>query len=170
MKYLFAAVVIAACSKSSSDSGSTKAGPGASKPNTQPAGTPCDRKLVSAEDVAGILTEPITGTKPLKGDAQTCYFITATDDQGGPSIRVTVREGLGKQTIEMLKSGKMNIEGTPLAGVGDEAAWVKDLSEVNATKNDVLCNVALAGSAVIGHYTDLANKLGANCNKIYAKL
>ena len=169
IKYLVVVAVIAACSKSSSDSGSSKAGPGASKPNA-PAGTPCERKLVSVEDVAGILTEPITGTKPLNGDAQTCDFITATDAHGGPGIRVSVREGLGKQTIEMLKAGKMNVEGTPLPGVGDEALFVKDLREVNATKNDTLCDVALSGSAVIDHYTDLDKKLGVICTKIFAKL
>jgi len=168
IKYLVVVAVIAACSKSSSDS--NNASPGASKPNAPPAGTPCDRKLVSTEDVAGILAEPITGMKPLEGDKQTCYLITADDAHGGPKIRVSVREGLGTQTIAMLKSGKMNVEGTPLAGVGDEALWVNDLKEINATKNDVLCNVGLAGSAVIGHYTDLQTKLGAICNKIFAKL
>jgi hypothetical protein len=162
--------VIAACSKSSSDAGSDKPSAGATKPNA-PAGTPCDRKLVTAEDVAGILTEPITGTKPLTGDPNTCYFITATSEsQGGPGIRVTVREGAGKGDLEALKSGKMNIEGTPLPGVGDEAMWVNLLKEVHATKNNVLCNTALDGSAVIGHYTDVDKKLGEICNKIFAKL
>jgi hypothetical protein len=177
MKHLLVIAMIAACSKSSSDSGATSSGSGSSKPsptskpNAQPAaGNPCERNLVTAADLAGILSEPITGTKPLQGDAQTCYFITASDDHGGPQIRVTVRDRLGKTTIASWKSGKMGTDATPLAGVGDEALWVDALKEVNATKNDTLCNVALAGSAVIGHYTDLQTKLGAICNKIFAKL
>jgi hypothetical protein len=170
MRYLLAVVVIAACSRSSSDSGSSNASPGATKSAAQPAGTPCERKLIAAADVAGIFPEPITGTKPLAGDAQTCYFITADDEHGGPQIRVTVRDGSGTRTIAAWKSGKMGSDATPLAGVGDEAIWVDALKEVNATKNNTLCNVALAGSAVIGHYTDLNKKLGDVCNKIFAKL
>jgi hypothetical protein len=48
-------------------------------------GNACGRKLLSVSDVGGILQEPITGTAPLEGDPQTCYFVTATtESEGGP--------------------------------------------------------------------------------------
>lgn len=145
--------------------------PGASAASSP--GNVCDRKLLTLADVDGILDHPVVGTKPLAGDAQTCYFITATDAQGDGSIQVSLR-GNGAATLATFTSGKMNqyANWKPLAGVGDEAVWLPDLHEVDARKSDVLCVVGVpmfmskslhdAGEAV------QQQRLGALCNKVFA--
>lgn len=166
---------LAACSKSAPSAG-PQAVAGADK-TARPAnpGNVCDRKLLMPDDVAGILSEPVTGTKPLPGDAQTCYFITASDDRGGPRLKVTLRPGHGVATLATFTSGKMDqyVSSKPLAGVGDGAVWKPDLHEVTAQKNDVLCEVApgpLSMSAELTNAGEAAQqqKLGALCNKIFA--
>ena len=136
------------------------------------AGNACDRKLLTPEDIAGILGEPITGTKPLKGDAQTCYFVTATTDtRGGAKIMISVRPGLGEETLATFTSGKMDAyaKSTPLAGVGDSAVWLPGTYEVDAQKDNLLCVAALGGSSIIEHKAEnLPKKLGALCNKVFA--
>src|ERR1700753_1461213 len=42
-----------------------------------PAGNACNRKLITAADVAPLLSEPVSSEKPLAGDAQSCVFETA---------------------------------------------------------------------------------------------
>jgi len=112
-----------ACSKSASQATGGNAAPVA-------AGNACDRKLLSAADVAGILHEPITGTTPLKGDPQTCYFVTATtESQGGPEIEVSLRPGLGRVTLKAWLDGTMGTTPSKIGGVGDDAIWVSELSE-----------------------------------------
>jgi hypothetical protein len=170
MALVFTLGTLAACSQgSSTPSGSSAA---ANNAASAKAGNACDRKLLTAEDMAGILSEPITGTKPLKGDAQTCYFITATTDtQGGAEIMISVRPGLGEATIATFTSGKMDAyaKSTPLAGVGDSAVWMPETFEVDAQKNNLLCVASLGGSSVIEHKPDdLPKKLGALCNKVFA--
>jgi hypothetical protein len=161
---------LAACSQGTS----TPSGSSAAANNVAPAktGNACDRKLLTANDMAAILSEPITGTEPLKGDAQTCYFITATTDtRGGAKIMISVRPGLGEATLATFTSGKMDAyaKSMPLAGVGDSAVWMPETFEVNAQKNNLLCVAGLRGSAVIEHKPeDLPKKLGALCNKIFA--
>jgi hypothetical protein len=162
---LYMLVISAACSKSGSDTSSDKSS--AARPAPEDTTQLCDRKLVTAADVAGILTEPITGTKPIERAG--CELITATHAQGGPGISVTFRPTNGKATIAMWRSGKMGSEAEPLAGVGDDAVWVSALKEVDVTKSDALCVVALSGSALIGHYgADLPAKLAAVCTKLFA--
>jgi hypothetical protein len=161
---------LAACSPSAS----TPSGNSATVNNAAPAktGNACDRKLLTPDDMTGILGEPITGTAPLKGDAQTCYFITATTEtRGGAEIMISVRPGLGEATLATFTSGQMNAyaKSMPLAGVGDSAVWLPETSEVDAQKNNLLCVAGLGGSAVIGHKPDdLPKKLGALCNKVFA--
>jgi hypothetical protein len=165
---------ISACSKTASNGGATIPRASASATPVK-AGTVCDRKLLTVDDVAGILSKPITGTKPLKGDPQTCYFITADDDRGGPDLMVSLRPGLGVVTLATFTSGKMDAyaRSVPLAGVGDGAVWKPDLKEVTAQKNNVLCEVRpgpLSMSVELTRAGEAAQQrtLGALCNKIFA--
>ncbi len=125
----------------------------------------CDRKLLTPADVAGILTDSVTGTKVIPGDAQSCEFVTSSF----PGITVSVRPGLGRETVQAWSSGKMPLSSTPLSGVGEAAVWQPDLHEVIAQKNNLLCDIAARGLA-----RDLAvsmaaaqKRLGALCNKIF---
>lgn len=126
-----------------------------------PQGNACDRKLVSKADVAGLLTEPIKSMEPLVGDAQSCQFISANDS----SVTVSLRPGLGNVTLAEIASGQTDQTVIPLPGVGEKAVWNAVLKEVNATKDNLLCDIGVVGPAS-GPAT--AEKLGALCNKIFA--
>jgi hypothetical protein len=159
---LLALLFLAACSK-------TPGSDNAAHPAGEPVGNACDRKLLSVDDVAGIVGPPITGTSPLRGDPQTCYFDTATSEsEGGPRIMVSLRPGLGKVTVDSYKAGKMNVPVAPLQGVGESAVWVEEAHEVDAQKNDLLCVAEAGGSALAA--LDLQKKLGALCNRIFARI
>jgi hypothetical protein len=167
-----AASMLCACSKAPSNPDSGAVGKTAPR-----AGNVCDLKLLTFDDVSGILSAPVTGTKPLKGDAQTCYFITAGEAQGGPELAVTLRPGMGVATLATFTSGKMDayVTSKPLAGVGDGAVWKPDLHEVTAQKNDVLCEVrpeALSMSKELAEAGEgvQQQRLGALCNKIFSRL
>lgn len=163
-----AACVTAACSKPAADAhapGAASSGRAAVNP-----GSACERRLLTASDLEGILHAPIAGTRPLKGDPQTCYFVTATSEsQGGPEIMVSVRPGLGRVTLKSWASGGMGTTGTAMSGVGDEAIWVSELKELDAQKNDTLCVISLGGSALIEHFDELQKRFGDLCNKVFAR-
>ena len=80
-----------------------------------------------------------------------------------------MRRSHGKITVESWIAGSMALEAVPLRYVGDKAAWQKDLHEVIAEKNDVLCDIA-----VIGAESDFMNtsesmleaRVGRLCNKV----
>ncbi len=161
-RYAFALAVIllaaAGCSKSNPENSTA---PAAATPTAAtPAGNACDRKLITQEDVAGLLSEPINSVGPIPGDPQACKFKTA----GFSSVSVTLRPGVGDVTVKTWLSGQMG-SATPLEGVGDQAAWSSVLKEVNATKNNLLCDIGAIGPAT-GPATK--EKLGALCNKIFA--
>jgi hypothetical protein len=126
----------------------------------------CDRKLLTAADVAGIVTPPIIGTKDIPGDPQSCSFETGEF----AAVQVTLRPGNGRVTVDAWTSGKMQLSAAPLAGVGDHAVWVDSLNEVDAEKNDVLCSIEARTPSE--HYraapAELQQRLGALCNKIFA--
>jgi hypothetical protein len=126
----------------------------------------CDRHILKAEDVAGILSAPITGANPLAGDAQSCEFSTA----GFPAITVSVRPGLGRATVEAWASGKMPLTTSPLPGVGETAVWQDSLHEVIAQKNALLCDIQVRGGSgdLAMNSKALPATLGALCNKIFA--
>jgi hypothetical protein len=157
--------VLAACSKSPAPAKAETLTRGAE-------GTPavatsvCDRHILKAEDVGGILSAPITGTQPLPGDAQSCEFVTATF----PAIIVSVRPGIGRTTVDTWATGKMPLDSGPLSGVGDAAVWLETLHEVIAQKNAVLCDIQVRGGgsdlAMSGNALPAA--VGALCNKIFA--
>ena len=88
-------VAVGSCSKAGANTGPGKTGTAATGQSA------CDRKLLTADDVGGILSDPVVGTKDLKGDPQTCYFLTRTSESaGGPELMITLRPGLGRATIE----------------------------------------------------------------------
>jgi hypothetical protein len=155
---LYALAAVAGCSKIASPAAATSIA----------AGNACDRKLISTADVAGIFGIPIIGIggKTIPGDAQSCTFETSSF----PSITITLRPGVGAQTVDTWASGKMPMKTTPLPGVGEQAAWQPDLHEVIAQKNNLLCDIQVSGSG--RDFTDqpeaLQKKLGALCNKIFA--
>ena len=157
---LIALAAVAGCSKPNGGAqpGVTTITTGAA---ATPAGTPCDRKLVTQADIAGLMTEPIANEKSLPGDPNSCVFTTT----GFSSVTVSLRPGLGKMSIDLISSGKTNQTVTPLPGVGDRAVWDATLKEVDADKNNNLCVVSAIGPAS-GNAT--SDKVGAICTKIFA--
>jgi hypothetical protein len=128
--------------------------------------SPCDRQLITAADLDGILDGPITGSHDIPGDPQSCSWSAG----GFPAVTASLRPTNGRITVETWTTGKMPLAAEALAGVGDHAAWVPSLSEVDAEKDDVLCVVQAAAPSA--HYrtapADLRQRLGALCNKIFA--
>jgi hypothetical protein len=157
---------LSGCSKVAGLGGTSAAAAGAAA--VAGSGNACERKLISTADVAGIFGTPIIGIggKTIPGDTQSCTFETSSF----PSITITLRPGVGAQTVDTWASGKMPMKTTPLAGVGEQAAWQPELHEVIAQKNNLLCDIQASGSG--GDFTDqpeaLQKKLGALCNKIFA--
>ncbi len=171
------AIPVLLCALAACSHGAADAQTSAATKSAAAQGNVCDRKLLTPADIAGILSAPVIGTKPLQGDPQTCYFVTGKNDYGGGKLRVTLRPGLGVVTIATFTSGKMDAyaKWAPLAGVGDGAVWKPDLHEVSAQKNNVLCEVApspMSMSNAFAHAGEAAQqqRLGALCNKIFANL
>lgn len=160
---LCAIAVLAGCSRTQAPAPRQTKGAG---DTPAVAASVCDRHLLKADDVAGILSAPVTGTQPLAGDAQSCEFITATF----PAIIVSVRPGLGRTTVDAWAAGKMPLHSVPLAGVGEGAVWVETLHEVIAQKNALLCDIQLrgGGSDLALNSKELPDVIGALCNKVFA--
>jgi hypothetical protein len=163
---LMAALSITACSKPATNASATP--PSGTTASPAPAaasapGTVCDRKLITAADVAPLLSEAISEEQTIPGDAQSCEF----DTTGFSQVQISVRPGLGNVSVAQTKSGATNQSVTPLAGVGDTAVWDPLLKEVDATKGNVLCVIGAHGPATSGATSD---KVGALCNKIFAGL
>ncbi len=163
--------LLAACSKGAPNAAGQTTGQTAHATRQQPAntGNACDRKLLTPADVDGILKDPITGSKPIVGDPQTCRFTTA----GLAAISVTLRPVLGRTTVETWKSGRMPVPATPLAGVGDAAVWVGELLEVVAQKNDILCDVRVEAIPTMlrsGSTAVQQKATGQLCNTIFGRI
>lgn len=165
---------MAACAKTPTAGNSSP--PASQRLSNQTAieGNVCDLKLLSAADAASILGIPIMDTRPLAGDAQTCYFVTARHKERGNDLRVSLRPGLGVATIQSYTSGHMNeyAKWAPLAGVGESAVWQPDSHEIEAQSNNVLCNASFGFESDLFR-TDPAiqqQKLAAVCNRIFAAL
>lgn len=138
---------------------------GDSAPRAHVPGSPCERGLLSARDVVGILRAPITGIALISGDPESCAFVTASR----PQIEITLRPSRGKATVRAWVSGTMPLEARPLYDVGDRAAWQRDLHEVIAERNDVLCDISVLGTE--GDFTDpsddvLEDRIGNLCKKL----
>ena len=160
----FAFALLSACSYHAAPGTTGHIAAGVSAAST--ANSACDRHILKSEDVAGILSAPITGTRPLPGDAQSCEFSTASF----PAITVSVRPGLGRTTVEAWATGKMPLTASPLSDVGEAAVWQGSLHEVIAQKNALLCDIQVigGGSDLALNSNALAAALGALCNKIFA--
>src|SRR5579863_3616112 len=126
---LLSVLVFAACSGNSTGNSSTTtadagnpaqaASPAAPMAATASAANACDRKLVTAADVAPLLDEAISSEKTIPGDAQSCEYVTADFS----SVHISMRPGLGNATVAQVKSGATNQTVTSLAAVGDSAVW-----------------------------------------------
>ncbi len=103
-------VATAACAKTGGADGASVTT--ANTTSAAPAGNACDRNLITKNDVAGLLSEPIATVEPLKGDPQSCVFTTT----GFSSLTVSMRPGLGDVTVDAYLAGKMNVDATPVSG------------------------------------------------------
>ena len=167
------ALLAAGCSKDPEASPATPYAVPAHAAPLSGAGNACERSLLTNADIDDILREPVVGTSPLPGDPQTCYFVSASADRGGPELMVTLRPAGGRATLAGFSSGRMNdyVTAKPLTGVGDQAVWVPALHEVDARKDDVLCVVQPSDLATTLRDAGEAAQqkaLGALCNKIFA--
>ena len=157
-------LVLGGCSKPVSKTGvAASQGVGNAGAGTA-AGNACDRKLVTSGDAAEILGQPVTSEKALPGDAQSCVFTTADFT----TLTISVRPGLGRATVDTWASGKMPMPVTDVSGVGERAVWQSTLKEINAEKNNLLCDIGVVGPSHSGGATP--EKLGALCNKIFAAM
>ncbi|MEO8879605.1 MAG: hypothetical protein ABI446_04355 [Gemmatimonadaceae bacterium] len=130
-----------------------------------PRGSACERGLLTPADVAGILRGPIIGAQRVSEDRESCAFTT----RGRSRFEVTLRPSHGAKTVDRWIDGGMVLEAVPLHGVGDRAAWQRDLHEVIAEKNDVLCDIAVMGTE--GDFVDTSEnvlqlRIGDLCNKL----
>lgn len=157
---LVSIALAAGCAKSSSQSARKPAG--ASRP--VPPGNACERKLVTQADAAAILGAPTVETTTIAGDPQSCKFNTG----GYGSVTMTLRPGLGDVTVQTWLDGRMPVSATAISGVGDRAAWVTDLSEIVATKDNLLCDIQISGSGE--SKAAVQQKVGALCNTVFAAL
>jgi hypothetical protein len=157
-------LVFSACSKPASNTGAPAVSQGATNAGSALAGNACDRKLVTSADAAEILGEPVASEKTLPGDAQSCVFSTADFT----TLTISLRPGLGRTTVDTWAAGKMPMPVTTVSGVGERAVWQSTLNEINAEKNNLLCDIMVVGP---GHGAGVTpEKLGALCNKIFAAM
>ena len=155
------ALVSAACSNTGSSSSSR------SPAATANLGSACKRKLLTPDDIAGILHAPSTAEEVAGDNGSTCQFTTAEF----ASVAVTLRPGMGETTLAIWKSGKMPVSGVAEPGVGDEAIWVDGTHEVVARKDDLLCDIQVSGLDGRRAGTSVADQrrgAGALCNRIFA--
>jgi len=157
-------ITLAGCSKPTTGNGTSQAaapgGASVAVSSASPAASSaCDRKLLTATDVSEILKGTVT-VAPLPGDPQSCIF--KSNDEAFDLV-VSLRPGQGDLTVNTVLADGENVSATPLAGVGDRAAWMPMLHEVNATKNNLLCVIHAPENNSATQQT-----LGALCNKIFA--
>ncbi len=160
---LILVLVFGGCSKLVSNTAAAGSQSAATAANTL-AGNACDRKLVTSADAAGILGEPVASEKTLPGDAQSCVFTTADFT----TLTIALRPGLGRATVDTWAAGKMPMPVTTVPGVGERAVWQSTLKEINAEKNNLLCDIGVVGPGDSAGATP--EKLGALCNKIFAAM
>jgi hypothetical protein len=155
--------MFAACSQQAPGAGASSGQPTGS--SSAAAGNACERKLITAQDVAALFTVPVTTSKTIPGDPQSCEFSTA----GFSSVTISVRPGHGMAAVGMYTSGKMDEfeKSAPLTGVGDAAVRSLQLNRIVARKGDLLCEVT--GPGVARSAEDPAVRtLVTLCNKIFA--
>ncbi len=155
--------MFAACSQQAPGAGASSGQ--ATSSSSAAAGNACQRKLITAEDVAALFTVPVATSKTIPGDPQSCEFSTA----GFSSVTISVRPGHGMAAVGMYTSGKMGEfeQSVPLTGVGDAAVRSLLLNRVIARKGDLLCEITGPGNAR-GADDPAIHILGALCNRIFA--
>lgn len=129
---------------------------------------PCDRAIAAA-DMAGILIAP--AARDAGPDAATCVYRTQTK----ANVTISVARGdaaKGAWTLATKYSGTKN----PLPGIGDEALYNPEGTTLIARKGDTSCRLDVVGfdnadamdDITKARGEDLARKLGALCNKMFA--
>ena len=84
------------------------------------------------------------------------------------TLTISLRPGLGRATVDTWAAGKMPMPVTNVSGVGERAVWQSTLKEINAEKNNLLCDIGVVGP---GHGAGATpERLGALCNKIFAAM
>ncbi|MEO6922324.1 MAG: hypothetical protein ABI142_00725 [Bryocella sp.] len=120
-------------------------------------------KIFKPEDTIPILGAPSKiSNYPFRN--RSCEFEATNDSTlnlyGGKGDDITSTIEFNQATIPA-NAGKYG----RLDGVGDEAFWRKDHSEIVSRKGDLWCSV---DGGPLNHSAADAHKLGALCNKIYA--
>jgi hypothetical protein len=126
-------------------------------------GTPCARGLVTRDDAAALLGEPVTSMQPVEGLPSACRFETAS--HSGMTVRVA--PGGGSGTVSASASPSMPVPFTPLPGVGGRAEWQAATHTLVAVKGDALCQISVDGPPA-ATAAATADNLGALCNRIFA--
>jgi hypothetical protein len=157
-------LVLSACSKPVPKTGAAASQGAGNVAASIAAGNACDRNLVTSADAAEVLGAPVASEKALEGDAQSCVFTTADFT----TLTISLRPGLGRTTVDTWAAGQMPMPVTSVSGVGERAVWQSTLKEINAEKNNVLCDIGVVGPAHRVGATP--EKLGALCNKIFAAM
>jgi len=167
-----------ACSKggvqTASAATANPAGSSASvRANTDTAGLDC-RKVLSPDDVAGLMKPPVT-VSPFSGGVAWCHF---TNDLSGD---ITMMVGSGRNMEYFWNDANVpsdSHKSVPLPGVGDKAVFEVDthagIPEIASRKGSVYCIVTYNGGTVdqfkafksVGG-EELAKRLGALCNKSF---
>ena len=84
------------------------------------------------------------------------------------TLTISLRPALGRTTVDTWAAGNMPMPVTDVSGVGERAVWQSTLKEINAEKNNLLCDIRVVGP---GHNAGATpEKLGALCNKIFAAM
>lgn len=159
------ACLLCACSKSAPNDAASPSKNAATQPPAALAASVCDKKLVTAQDVASLFSEPVVNMKNIPGDPQSCAFKTA----GFSGASISVRPGKGIAVLSTYTSGHMSEydKSEPLAGVGDEAIRSLNLNRIVARKGDLLCEITGPGLARPSGDPMIANLSGL-CEKIFA--
>ena len=157
-------LALSACSRPASKTGDAASLSAKNAVASTPAGNACDGKLVTSADAAEILGAPVASEATLAGDAQSCMFTTADFT----TLTISLRPALGRTTVDTWAAGNMPMPVTDVSGVGERAVWQSTLKEINAEKNNLLCDIRVVGP---GHNAGATpEKLGALCNKIFAAM
>jgi hypothetical protein len=171
-RFALAAAICAVAACSQSTPGTSPAP--SSSAAVKIAGNVCDQKLLTAADFTGVTASPVTSTKLLAGDPQTCTFVAGTDAQQEEFV-VSLRAGLGRATIGAFTSGHMNefAKWQPFSGAGESAIWMPELGELQAQKSDVLCDAHPSAMSHAFDKTDAATRqkqLATLCNTVFDRL
>ena len=165
---------IAACGKTAASG----AAAGATSPPPQPAAATaasgnvlasvCD--IVSA-DVADLITAPVE-KRGMATNAQTCTYHAAA----GATVTISLASDDDGKFAWDVASNPANGQREPIAGIGDAALAWRSGTDLVARKGGLVCSVDITGTddadgmqvLTKSRGAELAKKLGALCNKVFA--